>query len=253
MRTLIVSFLSIIWFISFHHVAQAKTEIIMLFGSDGYAPFYLEGCKSGMFIDFLDEFEKKHPQYKIVKISFPRKRIDYYLNLGEADAFSLTSTLFLPKENLGEFIFSIPIFRTSDHVFMYKGNEFTFEKPDDLFGRRIAIILGNGYGEYDQLIKSKQIKYQAVINWIQLPKLLKIGRVDGFFGNYHATPYKLKMNKFDVSKYIQSQKALYEFPLQTQVHSKHISFLQVYDGFIQASQKNGLLNNIVDKWQMNRN
>ncbi|WP_157054832.1 hypothetical protein [Salidesulfovibrio brasiliensis] len=80
-------------------IEALASEYVMVFGGR-YPPFYWMGKADGteksgrgMFIDFLDRFEANNPDTTIQKVCLPRKRMDEWLAMGKADAFSLNAEI----------------------------------------------------------------------------------------------------------------------------------------------------------------
>ena len=129
----------------------AAEKIVVVFGG-GYMLFYFSNLASGMYIDFLNQFEK-------------------------------------------------------EHAIMKTGQAFKFEHPSDLFGKKIGIIRGNSYGEYDQYFKLGKITAVPVDSNHQLHQMLMIERVDAIFGNRHANAFDIKLNHLDMNNFQFSSKA----------------------------------------------
>ncbi len=221
--------------------ASATEDIVIVFGEHGYPPFYSERAQKGMFIDLLAEFEKRNPNYKIIKKSLSRKMMDRWMNNGKAHVFSLNNPMFVNPNIVDRFLFTAPIWNTGDYVVMHKERQFEYTQPKDLFGKKMGIILGNGYGVFDEHLESKSILSQAVNSENQLFMLLLKQRVDAIFGNRHATPYKMKRTGIDPSQFVFSKVAIFEFDLMIQVQKSHQAFYNKIQAFIQAVQTDGFL------------
>ncbi len=114
----------------------SQEEIVVMIGN--YPPFsYEEGFEdtqnSGLFIDFIGAFEKKHPEYKFSLVHLPRKRMDTWMDTGQASIFFLNNPLFNSPERNERFLYSLPIWRTGDYLITQKGKSIQFDKVDDLF------------------------------------------------------------------------------------------------------------------------
>ncbi len=226
-------------------------EIKMVFSDFGYPPFYLpqyknEQVNKGMFIDFLNEFINEYPQYQIKKIANPRKRMDFMMTEGTADAFSLNNPMFSP--DAADFLWTDPIWHTMDTVIVLPGNELDFNGPEDLYGLIIGKILGNGYGEYDKLFEDNIIKGHDTRSDIQLVLLLNAGRIDGMFGNIHVIPYIMKQNGYRASDYKFADTPIFEFDLQIKINKSKVNFHKDMNSFIKKAKATGIIERIENKW-----
>ncbi|WP_147822438.1 substrate-binding periplasmic protein [Salidesulfovibrio onnuriiensis] len=226
----------------------AAREIVMVFGA-GYPPFYMDGktdgtdnnLESGMFIDFLQKFEREHPQYSIRKIRLPRARMDQWMCEGRAHAFSLNSSLFVSPGHGDRYVFSEVIWRTGDHLAVRARSKLKYSRPEDLAGTRLGVVFGNGYGPLDPLIASGHIRAQKVYRQSLLALMLEDGRIDAYPANRHVDPYLWKQEGFAPGTFRLLDKPLYEFDLGVQVCKGSEDFLNDLNAFIRKSRKNGFL------------
>ncbi len=219
-----------------------------------YPPFYMgvepDGktqVTQGMLIDFLKEFSRQHPEYTFNHICLPRRRMDAAMLSGEAQVFSLNNPMFV-KEDRERFLWTIPIWHTRDVVVTLKGKEFKFDKPEDLFGKTLGRLFGNGYGEYDRLFAEGRIKVEDAKTTKALAEMALAGRTDGFLGNTHATPYQLKQAGLSPARFTFSAKPIFAFDLMMQINENHPAFLEKMNAFITRSKRNGFLKRIEDNY-----
>jgi len=224
--------------------AIGSEEIIMVFGKN-YKPYYLDNLEEGMYIDFLEQFEKQHTEFTIKKLSLPRKRMDLWMQSGKAHVFSLSSPLFYKGK---AYLFTDPIWTTRDYAISKKSNIVKYEKPEDLFNVKTGIILGNAYGQVDPYIKSKQIKAQTVIDVKALNRILFIDRVSCILANKHITLYEMKNSGVDASQFYFPETPLYEFKLMPMVQPSHKHFVDAMNAFIKESNENGFMEKINEKY-----
>ncbi|MCG8568665.1 MAG: transporter substrate-binding domain-containing protein [Spirochaetes bacterium] len=230
---------------------SSPQKITMVFGD--YPPYYIGGIldentqiTKGMFVEFLYEFEKQF-DYEIIKICVPRKRIDLMMETGKAQVFSLTNPLFLGSE-AEKYLFTEPIFYTKDVVVSLKENPLNYEKPEDLFGKKIGKVSGMRYGELDQYFANGKITPVDVTNEMALPEMLKRKRIDAYLGNSTVSPYKYKLENYDYSHLYFAEKPLIEFALMCQINKGETQFLKDMNDFIRTSKSNSFLQGLVDKY-----
>jgi len=210
-----------------------------------YEPFYLEDLKKGMYIDFLERFENAYPEFKIIKRTLPRKRLDIWMKTGEAHAFSLNSPMFAKSD---DYLFTDPIWTTGDYVVSLKNDMVAYKKPEDLFEVTAGIIDGNGYGLLDAHIQSGKIRTQAVPDYDSLYLILMNKRVPCILANKHMTLYGMKKMGIDCSKFMLSKIPIYEFTLAPMVQKSCTNFVAKMNAFIKASNENGFLEEINSKY-----
>ena len=108
----------------------------------------------------------------------PWKRCQYYVKKGSVDMFVAG---YINDERKKYAVFpKIYLYEDPAAVFVWKGNEFSFEKWEDLIGKRIGRILGGSLGkDFDSFIE-KNLDTEYVATWIQNFKKLELKRIDFF-------------------------------------------------------------------------
>jgi ABC-type amino acid transport substrate-binding protein len=203
--------------------------------------------KEGMLVDFLKAFSRQHPQYTFNNICVPRKRMDAMMLNGEAQAFFLNNPMFV-RAHRQEFIWSDPIWHTEDKVVTLAGKAFRFERPEDLFGKTIGKIFGNGYGEYDRFFEEGRIKAEDAKSPEALFKMALAGRVDAFIANTHTAPYEMRRAGLDPSRFTFSRKPVLAFDLSMQINRHCPDFRDQLNRFIAQSRRNGFLQRLEDRF-----
>ncbi len=203
--------------------------------------------KEGMLVDFLKEFSRQHPRYTFNNICVPRKRMDAMMLNGEAQAFFLNNPMFV-RIHREAFIWSDPIWHTEDKVVTLAGKAFRFERPEDLFGKTIGKLFGNGYGEYDHLFEEGRIKTEDAKSPGALFKMALAGRVDAFIANTHTAPYQMRRAGLDPSRFTFLPKPVLAFDLSMQISRRCPGFRDQLDRFIAQSKRNGFLQRLEDKY-----
>ena len=231
-----------------------KPECLTIVAGD-YPPFFcdvvLDGTTpvaKGMFVDFMHEFSKEYPQYTFNIVAVPRKRMDAMMLDGEAQVFSLNNPMFVTSSR-GSYIWSEPIWHTVDTLFSIHGNNFVFTKPEDLFGKTIGKLAGNGYGKYDRYFASGRIKAQEANSYTALINMAMSGRIDAFFGNVQSMPYLIEQAGFFPSQFDISPTPIVEFDLQMQFNRRCKGLRDNINKFIVKSRSNGFLQRLEAKYQ----
>jgi ABC-type amino acid transport substrate-binding protein len=230
-----------------------RTEELTIVWAD-YPPF-AKGVRSdgktqvkeGMLVDFLKAFSRQHPQYAFNNICVPRKRMDAMMLSGQAQAFFLNNPLFV-RTHQEAFLWSDPIWRTEDKIVMLREKAFPFERPEDLYGKTIGRLFGNGYGEYDRLFEEGRIKAADAKTPKALFQMALVGRIDGFIGNAHTVPFQMKRAKLDPSRFVFSSKPILAFDLRMQIGRDHPEFRAQLNQFIAQSKRNGFLQRLEERY-----
>lgn len=242
LKRIFISFLLLQALFIQNSMCRAKQqEITMLFGHR-YPPFYSVGTPKnastlhGIFIEFLEEFQKAYPQYKIKYKCLPRARIKKNLAAGKADALALTNRMFENEAVNSKALYSIPLWTVTDHLVVLTDSNLEYSSPEDLKGKTLAVIHGNGYGLLDEHFKNGTINKVAVYKTKQQFGMLLKGRVDGAVCNYFTFPCLANRCSYDQKKFRLSKKPLYDFTLNIllldhhkDLHSDLNEFIRSYD------------------------
>ncbi|MGD9733346.1 MAG: substrate-binding periplasmic protein [Desulfamplus sp.] len=227
-------------------------DVSMVFSDSGYPPFHINSkhkkteAETGIVVDLLNKFQENYP-YKIYTHVMPIRRVNFELDRGSMD-MRYDSPVFVGKK-ADNFIWSEPFANSRDCIIALKNSWFEFEKPEDLFGKKVGIIRGFSYLEYDKYFKEGKISSRKVDKQEQLIKMLKLKRLDCFIGNIHTTPYEIKLSGLPLEDFYFSNKALYSFQLMFQINKSKIKLKKDLDTFIRQAASNGLLKSIESKYR----
>lgn len=223
-------------------------------GPNGYAPFFIvnnDGERTvytGAMYDLLDMFENRHPEYTRENILLTRKRANLGMARGEVFDMMFNSPLFVSEEILEHYKFTRPIFRSRDVVITLQDQEFEYQKPENLYGKKVATIRGYGYGEFDQLLESEVIRDIRVDQHTQAIGMLAKGRVDAYFGNALVSPHYIKQMGLAVSDFNLSAVSMYEFDLGFAVNRKKPELYKKLNKFIDDVVFNGVLDRLMKSY-----
>ncbi len=224
----------------------------LVYSTSGYAPFSIVNKQNnqviaGVYFDILNLFVKEYPEYSIKYESYPSKRAIQMMMKGVKIDMTLESPLFVKEGTNIFYDFSEIVTTTKDIVITKKGSDLVYTKPEDLYGKTIAVIRGYSYGIFDALKKEGKIKYEVLNQHQQALKFLQLGRADALFGNIHVHPYHIKELGLELSDFNFSEKTLFEFDLAFQVR-KDIGVLPKLNKFIRKIKSDGTLDKIIDKY-----
>lgn len=227
-------------FITLATVAHAsKQDIVMLLGHQ-YPPFYSvdntnkSSSLHGVFINFMNKFKKKYPEYNVIYKCLPRARIRKVLKHDQAEAFALTNPMFERAEINNRGTYSKTLWTMSDHLIILKNSPIKFRKLSDLKGKSIAVIHGNGYGPLDKYFENGTIQKVPVYKTKQQLKMLLKKRVDAVICSSLSLPWHLKCCKLDNKLFKFIKKPLYSYELKIFVMNTHKAFLHDLNKFISS-------------------
>lgn len=230
------------------------SEYVMVFGGR-YPPFYWMGKANGteksgrgMFIDFLEKFEADNPGTTIRKVCLPRKRMDEWLAMGKADAFSLNAEIFVTSENRRHMEFTTPLWRSGDHLMVPANSVIRDSSLKSIRGKRIGLIHGNAYPSLDAAAEKGTIKTARAVSMRMLMEMLDRGRLDAVVVNRHTVHHYLSLLEFKANEYKVLDPPLYEFDLSVAVHKNRPELLKMLNKFIEQSRNDGFLQQLEARW-----
>lgn len=213
-------------------VKEPVKEINIVLFEGGYPPFYMSNMQEGMIIDFFNAFAQQSSTYSFKFIPLSRKRIDIAMESGSAQVSGLTNPVFIDPEQVDNYVFTHPIWKTGNYIIMHRDRAFHYAEPQDLFGKTLGVIFGNRNGEIDQYIDEGLINVVALTSNAMLYEALAQGRVDAIIGNEHVAPYEMEQLGMDVDQFVFADQPMYEFELMAQVQKNYQEFAQNLNEFI---------------------
>jgi ABC-type amino acid transport substrate-binding protein len=228
--------------------AQTPEEITVVFFYGGYPPFYMEGLEEGMYVDFIKTFDEQSEEFSIVLEGLSRKRIDRAIEMGDAQASSLTNPMFVGEEQAAKSLFSESIWKSGNYIVMHANNVFEYNTPEDLFGKTLGVIYGNRNAMFDPHIESGKIKALPARTNQGLYDALQTNKVDAILMNNHVFLYELKQAGIDSGQFVFSESPVFEFDLMTQIQKTHPRFQEALNAFIAQSKDNGFLDELTQKY-----
>lgn len=229
-------------------------ELVMNVNS--YAPYQIlqdedafETNFSGINIDIFDLFQKRYPQYKIKYVNYPSARARHILENGSPEIdIHWTSPIFVNEAFLKHNEYTTTVLNSEDIVITMKGSSVVYTKPSDLFGKRVGVLAGYGYGEFDELFASNKITEDRANTHTQNIEKLRRNRIDAYFGNVHVSSYFIRQLGYDVSDFVFSDVSLFKFEYGPFVSKKHTGLINDFRKFIKDIKQSGELQKIIDKY-----
>lgn len=151
---------------------------------------------------------------------------------GGADAFALSSPIFTDAEIKARFAISVPLWTIGDHLLVRKGSPIKHSKLNDLIGKKIAVLHGNGYGPLDKYFEAGTIKKHSVYSTSQILRLVLNNRVDGAICNKTTLPSLIKAANLSMHEFTLIESPLYTYKLHLLVKRQKALFLHDFNEFI---------------------
>lgn len=134
------------------------------------------GKRIGPIIDIMTEAARR-ADLAVKLVPLPARRIDAYLADGRIDgAFGLSRKA--SRESSALFL-NPPIGLLDAHLFVIRGEEFSYAKIDDLYGKKVGVVRGLVFGSiFDTAVLEGRISIENATTYDSLLKMLLRGRVD---------------------------------------------------------------------------
>lgn len=172
--------------------SAASQQTLNLLTVDNFSPFAWEDHHKAKGID-VDVVEEMCLRMGVeCNIGFyPWKRVLSYTETGACDgAFTAFKN---PTREAFAYFLKYPLHYSTYRVFVINGNEFPFNRIEDLYEKTIGINRGFKLSkEFDEAASSRKIHVDEVNDTEANIKKLMLGRVDGIAANYHEALIILK-------------------------------------------------------------
>lgn len=159
---------------------------------DKFKPFVWQenGSAKGIDVDIVKELCNRADIELTLEI-VPWKRVMHNVESGKtAGGFAAFKT---PEREAFSIFLDAPIHESTYNLFVKKGNRFTFDSVEDLFGKKIGNISGFKTGEaFDKAVVEGKITVEVLDDIGKNIKKLMTGRLDAIVGNQAQTLLKLK-------------------------------------------------------------
>ncbi|MGE4551529.1 MAG: transporter substrate-binding domain-containing protein [Desulfovibrionaceae bacterium] len=226
-------------------LAADPQPVVMVLGYN-YPPFFTSergdpATLHGLFIDFLDAFEQAHPEFTIQRVMLPRRRKDLWMRTGQAQVCALNAPEFVVPEDRPLYRFTEPLWVTGDHLVVLASRRAELPDEPSLHGRRVGLMLGYGYSEYEKVIDRGLVEPVLLSRTSCQLRMLQAGRVDAIVANRHVLPCFLEQAGMTKRDIVFIEPPLYEFGLAMQVSRDQPALYEALNSFIREARQRGLL------------
>jgi polar amino acid transport system substrate-binding protein len=224
------------------------SEIIVFNTSPkGYPPYMIKEAgkqSSGIMVEILQIIASKHG-YVVKTKGVPRKRVDNQLKTGGLDATARAKEWVPNPEN---YEFTDVIVRASDVLFSLEKTPITFQKIEDLFGKRIGAHLGYKYPMLDIYFKDNRISRNDTANETAMLTMVLKERTDAAVINELVGKWLIRQKHWQ-GKFVVSEKEIGGFDYRIMFNKKWRSFVQKFNQELTLMKQNGELERIISKYK----
>lgn len=225
-------------------------------GPNGWLPFVMveriggEISHYGVMFDFLDQFEAAHPEFSRNNLLATRKRVNAMMEKGEKVDLMLSSPGFVSPKVLDNYKFTETLVRTTDKVISHRSQHFDYNTPHDLIDKKVGTIRGYSYGHFDFLMNFDYFNDVRVDTHSQAIGMLIKDRIDVYIGNSLASPFYIAKSGLDLSDFVFSEAALYEFNIAFAVNKRRPELYEKLNNFIVEFVADGKFDDLLDRYLM---
>lgn len=186
--------------------------------------------------------------YRLTIRAFPEKRSLSKLADGEVDAHSKAKEWVDSPER---YIWSDPVVHSIDRLVFLKSRQVVFDRPEDLFGKHVATILGYGYPLLEPYFVSGRILRDDVKSGqVMLLKLNK-GRGDAGIITEIVALWLIRQHPEFKDKFAFSKKRVGKAPYRFMFTAKHNwkPFVAQFNRELAKMKKDGRLERILSRYK----
>ena len=170
-------------------------------------PYYLSGDSQAnnsvamLYQTFVDSLNAQQSEYKIKLVYTPRGRIDSLLknNTLNGAVIGVNPAWFKDKP-MEKYIWSDGIMMDKDVIITHQSQQFNYQHPRDLEGKRLALSRGLYYWGVTERVKENKIKMYETNADEQNLNMVKFSRVDATIMSLPTAQYFFKSG-FDVKDF----------------------------------------------------
>ncbi len=225
-------------------------EITFSFNDAGWPPYLVmeNGDRAGgIMLDVLRTIASMHGLGVTIR-PYPEKRGLLYLKKGKIDAFPKAMEWVKHPE---EYTWTDPVVDSADVIVFRRSHPIVFNRPEDLFGKRIGTVRGYGYPLLDRYFSDGRIYRDDARSEKPMLKKLLLGRIDAAVINklvalWMISPHSEFRDMFAFSEN-NVGKAGYRFMFTVKYDWK--PFAADFNEELSKMKKDGRLRNILEEYK----
>lgn len=176
-------------------IIRPNIETLSFGSAINWYPYYMKSSDNkfyGASIDIINEIASKNGFHVKIIGDVPWKRQLYMLERGKQD---IIGAIYYTSERAKKYTYSEPFATDEARAFVIKGNEFKFNKLEDLIGRVGGRPLGGSYGEKFDNFAKENLDFEYARTKELLVKMLQYKRAEYLvFSYWDMMAYLRKIN-----------------------------------------------------------
>jgi len=168
-------------------LAQGEEPVVFGVMDIDFPPYQyiVNGTQAGPDADIISEVFRRLDEYNLTYKLRPVKRVALEIKNGNID---ITAVFKTPEREKFALFTHTPIHWSIYKIAVMKGNEFAFNRIEDLYGKRLGMMMGNKISlEFDRAVESGKIDLLRVPSFTKTLLLLKNQRVKAIVGSATIT------------------------------------------------------------------
>ena len=235
-------------FLSCKATSVFASTLVMSITSN-YAPYHFfseNKLPRGVHFDILKEITTKHGhQLKMVEI--PRKRMESRIISGKEDVFPNAIEW---TKNIDDLVYSEPITRVQDILFLDAKSSINFQSPEDLLGKTIVVISGYHYPMLDSYFTEGKITRLDAVHEYAALSILQKKRADGAIVVNAIGQWLIQKHKWD-NLYTRAPKTVTDTNFRFIFNKKWAKFIPIVNAELRAMRANGRIDAISKTYGFN--
>lgn len=237
---------TILFLIGSENLLADEGVIVFNMPEGGYPPFMINKKNtqpSGIIYDVLQLILSKQG-YVIKTISVPKKRELEFFKTGKLDAHAMIREL---VDEPSQYVFSDPVLKIRNVLFTTVGNPITFNKIDDLIGKRAITHLGYKYPTLERYFEEGLIERHDTVNESAMLGMTLLKRADFAIMNDYVGAWIIKQKQWS-GKFQVSKNDISTYDYRIMFSKKWNSLVLKFNKELALLKENGSLEKIIEKY-----
>lgn len=209
-----------------------------------FPPYMVHEPLGGIMFDVLTQVAKKHG-YRVLIQKVPENRVVTALSNNQLDVHA-SAIEWMPPSNA--YVFTDPIVKVRDVVFMVSSHDFQLNGIESLFGHRLGVRTGYTYQSLDDHFSKGRISRIDSNSELYLLRMLENGRINLAVITEHVGLWLAAKNQFDVTfKY--SKEAIDATNYRLVFSNRWQPFVEIFNQELAKMKNNGTLREIIERYR----
>ncbi len=215
---------------------------------NGYPPYIIIGDDdqySGIVWDVVNTVAKRL-NYQIEPKKIPRKRVDGMLLDGYIDGTPRAIEWTITPDN---YTFTDPVVRIKEVFFMRKGEEFQYQKPNDIESLTVVTHLGYRYPELAEMFESGKAKrFDVSQDKDMFSFLLNADQFDSAISDLAVGQWIVRENGWQ-NEFSYTENGISDFGFRLMLRKDWAGFADDFNAELDQLRESGELDQILDRYR----